>query len=80
VRLEEHFAGAVTVGERGQVVIPAAVREACGIQPGDKLLAFHHPYGCGVIFAKLDQIQRMHYALTQMLAVTDAAPQEPAAD
>jgi len=77
VRLEEHFVGAVTVGERGQVVIPAAVRDACGIQPGDKLLAFHHPYGCGVIFTKLDQIQRMHYALTQMLTTTDAMPKEP---
>ncbi|MDD4908477.1 MAG: AbrB/MazE/SpoVT family DNA-binding domain-containing protein [Candidatus Omnitrophica bacterium] len=32
--------GAVTVGARGQVVIPADVREAFGIKAGDKLIVF----------------------------------------
>ena len=30
----------VTVGERGQVVIPAAIRESIGISAGDKLMVF----------------------------------------
>jgi AbrB family looped-hinge helix DNA binding protein len=30
----------VTLGERGQVVIPAAVREQLGLKPGDKLMVF----------------------------------------
>lgn len=30
----------VTVGERGQVVIPAAIREQTGLQAGDKLMVF----------------------------------------
>ena len=30
----------VTVGERGQVVIPAAIREKIGLKSGDKLMAF----------------------------------------
>lgn len=30
--------GAVTVGERGQIVIPQAAREGLGIKPGDKIL------------------------------------------
>jgi len=30
----------VTLGERGQVVIPANIRERMGLQPGDKLMAF----------------------------------------
>jgi len=34
------FYGSVTVGERGQVVIPAEARKDFGIQPGDKLLVF----------------------------------------
>ena len=29
--------GAVTVGERGQVVIPAEIRKSFKIEPGDKL-------------------------------------------
>jgi AbrB family looped-hinge helix DNA binding protein len=32
------FYDAVTVGERGQVVIPQAAREMLGIKPGSKLL------------------------------------------
>lgn len=30
----------VTVGERGQVVIPMAIRDTLGLQAGDKLMAF----------------------------------------
>ncbi len=30
----------VTVGERGQVVIPAAIRERTGLTAGDKLMIF----------------------------------------
>ncbi len=32
--------GAVTVGERGQLVIPAALRKEFKISPGDKLMIF----------------------------------------
>jgi len=32
--------GAVTVGERGQVVIPAKLRKVFGIRAGDKLFVF----------------------------------------
>jgi len=51
--MQEIFVGSVTVGERGQVVIPAEARERCGIEAGDKLLAFMHPAGAGVFFVKL---------------------------
>ncbi|MHA1437471.1 MAG: AbrB/MazE/SpoVT family DNA-binding domain-containing protein [Promethearchaeota archaeon] len=34
------FFGAVKVGERGQIVIPAEARKAFQISPGDKLLVF----------------------------------------
>lgn len=33
------LAGTVTIGPKGQVVIPAEVREKMSIMPGDKLLA-----------------------------------------
>ncbi len=34
----EQLVDMVTLGERGQVVIPQAMREAAGIKPGDKLM------------------------------------------
>jgi len=37
--------GAATVGERGQLVIPAELRKALGIKSGDQLM----------VFAKLDK-------------------------
>lgn len=35
--------GTASVGPKGQVVIPAEVREAMDIQPGDKLVALYSP-------------------------------------
>ena len=37
------FYGAVTVGERGQVVIPAEIRKALKISAGDKMIVFAKP-------------------------------------
>ncbi|PRX98015.1 AbrB/MazE/SpoVT family DNA-binding domain-containing protein [Allonocardiopsis opalescens] len=37
------FYGAVTVSERGQIVIPAQARRDLGIEPGDKLLVLADP-------------------------------------
>jgi len=41
--IERYFYGSATLGERGQVVIPADARKDCDIQPGDKVLVFRHP-------------------------------------
>ena len=32
--------GAVTIGERGQLVIPAGLRKTLNIKPGDQLMVF----------------------------------------
>ena len=37
---ESKVYGAVTVGERGQVVIPAKIRKHFRISPGDQLIVF----------------------------------------
>ncbi len=37
--------GAVTVGERGQVVVPAEIRKLYHIKTGDKLFVFAKPGG-----------------------------------
>lgn len=36
----KHLFGTVTVGERGQIVIPKQARETFAIKPGDSLLVF----------------------------------------
>lgn len=38
----------VTVGERGQVVIPAELRHTCHFHPRDTVLVFRYP-GCSAI-------------------------------
>lgn len=48
------FYGAVTVGERGQIVIPSDARSAMGIQQGDKLLIMRHPAHHGLMVFKID--------------------------
>lgn len=35
--------GSVTVGERGQLVVPAALRKSMDIKQGDQLMVFAHP-------------------------------------
>lgn len=52
--LSASFFGTSTVGERGQVVIPAEAREEFNIEPGDKLMVLRHPVHHGVIFFKID--------------------------
>lgn len=45
------FYGSVTVGERGQVVIPAQARRDHGIAPGDKLIVLGSPDGLALMGA-----------------------------
>jgi AbrB family looped-hinge helix DNA binding protein len=37
------ISGVATVGERGQIVIPADVRKALKVEPGDKLIVLFNP-------------------------------------
>lgn len=55
--LENLLYGSVTVGERGQVVIPASARKGYALDPGDKLLMLGYPDPLGILFTKLDQVQ-----------------------
>ena len=62
--VEQFFYGAVTVGERGQIVIPAKARRDYGIENGDQLLIMGHPNKHGLMVTKLDGIRAF---LTQMI-------------
>lgn len=56
-KIKEQFFGSVTVGERGQVVIPAEARKRLDINPGDKLLVMGHPFGKGLSLVKIDAMR-----------------------
>lgn len=51
------FYGTVTVGERGQIVIPSEARKKNSINHGDKLIFVQHPMkNCMVLF-KVDELK-----------------------
>lgn len=48
------FAATITLGPKGQIVIPKAARELCGIQPGDSvLLLADAEQGIGIVRQEL---------------------------
>lgn len=51
--------GTATVGPKGQVVIPAEVRESMGIKPGDKLIALHISHKNAIAFITEEQAQKL---------------------
>ena len=51
---DELFYGSVTVGDRGQIVVPAEARSQLGIEPGDKLLVMRDPKINGLMVCKLE--------------------------
>ena len=58
--------GAVTVGERGQVVIPAEIRKSFKIKPGDKLIVFGRPDMIGLV--PTEEFTQFLNQASQMLA------------
>ncbi|NPV78707.1 MAG: AbrB/MazE/SpoVT family DNA-binding domain-containing protein [Firmicutes bacterium] len=63
---EPIFYGAVTVGERGQVVIPQQAREALGIKPGDKILVLGGGFGGrGLMMIKAEAVSGLLARLSE---------------
>lgn len=75
--MARYFFGAVTVGERGQIVIPADARKQCHMEPGDKLLAFYYPLCRGLVLARVDQMNKIHEMLRAMVDEAKATPAQP---
>ena len=54
---ENSFYGSSTLGERGQLVIPAEARMEMGFHPGDKILIFKHPVHKGLMLVKIEGLR-----------------------
>ena len=57
MKCDSAFYGSVTVGERGQIVIPSEARAELGFQPGDKLLVMRHPAHTGLMVFKFAAVK-----------------------
>ena len=68
---DECFYGSVTVGERGQIVIPSEARLEMGIQQGDKLLIMKHPAHHGLMVFKIESARAFLDDFTAMLDQVD---------
>jgi AbrB family looped-hinge helix DNA binding protein len=71
--MDDLFYGSVTLGERGQIVIPAEARKHHKLAPGDKLLVFRHPHMHGMVLARLDDMQALLQELRQWLDMATEA-------
>ena len=78
-KMEDCFYGTVTVGERGQVVIPAGARNELGIKPGDKLLVMKHPIYQGLMIAKIDALRGFIDEFTRGVERLEVAEEEESA-
>ncbi len=75
--LKDHFYGAATVGERGQIVIPVEARKRYNIETGDKILIMGAPHGRGLMLIKIDAMREF---MNTILADLQHMEQEIASD
>lgn len=55
--MDKHaFLGAATVGERGQIAIPALARRDYDLVPGDKILFFAAPSRLGILMIRAEEL------------------------
>ena len=73
MKIEDLFYGSATMGERGQIVIPAEARKVCDIHSGDKLLVFRHPlHPRMLILATLGEMQQLLQQMARSLEQMEA--------
>ena len=68
VRGEHKFFGSMTVGPKGQVVIPASARKELGLETGATLLVFETPFGEGLFLLKADALEQVLSMMSERLA------------
>ncbi|MGB9797618.1 MAG: AbrB/MazE/SpoVT family DNA-binding domain-containing protein [bacterium] len=68
--IKKCFIGSASVGERGQIVIPAEARQRLGLKTGDKLLVFVNPLNNGIFLilpSALDELHRLTTMLRELM-------------
>jgi AbrB family looped-hinge helix DNA binding protein len=68
----DDFFGAVNVGERGQIVIPAEARKKLDIHTGDKLLVLGHPAKNGLMLVKIGAMREFLNDLATKLNLAES--------
>ena len=61
--LKDHFYGAATVGERGQIVISVEARKKYNIETGGKILIMSAPHEKGLMLVKIDAMREFMLTL-----------------
>ena len=74
--VREHFYGTATVGERGQIVIPAEARKKHHISTGDKLMIMGTPDKKGLMLVQIDAMREFMTSMMQELQRVEQDPQE----
>jgi len=59
--------GSTVVSPRGQAVIPANARKELSIASGDTLLVCGSPHGQGLLFLKVDTVEKMLSVISKQL-------------
>jgi AbrB family looped-hinge helix DNA binding protein len=62
------FYGATTIGERGQIVIPAEARKDLNLSPSTKVMVFGGPVGKGLLIVEADSVAEMLAHASKMLS------------
>jgi len=62
------FYGATTIGERGQVVVPAEARRDLDMVPSSKVLVFGSPGGEGLLIIKAESVAEIMAHASKMLS------------
>lgn len=64
--------GSVTIGERGQIVIPAEARKELGLKPSSKLLVFSGLHKGSLVIAKAELVgEYLGKAMAQMAQIEE---------
>ena len=63
---DSHFYDVVTVGERGQVVVPSRARKELDIRAGDKLLAIKGAHGRALVLVNMKEASETFGKMAKM--------------
>lgn len=74
--LNDCFYGSATIGDRGQVVIPAEARAELDISSGDKVLFMRHPAMKGLMVAKFEDIRGFLDIMQERVSQVEAEDEE----